>query len=1409
MTTTTSTTTSHFQKLPDYYTNIEECTNASKNFNKQQSNPRYKNFNQTEFTAGDEQQFNLYRDTTNSQSLPIDLSSNIFQDLLTTDYWKDYSNLDGTCVINTFRYIFNKFKKGIFVKILNNSLKVFLPFSKNNFTNEWSSQIYIDPQFKNLEDFMQYIFTLENRNFNPKRVNNDITTWYANNCLVRLEYPINEGDTNVSNVKNMLEELCNSRTIPDIEFFINRRDFPILTKHHTEPYYHIWNTTDKPLLSHNYEKYSPILSMCVTDNYADVLIPIHEDWGRVKSQENIWFPKGCKVYNTFTTSWINKIPTAVFRGSSTGCGTTIESNNRLKLSKLSSTFGNDQEDNIPFLDAGITSWNLRPRKLKNEKYLKTININSLPISLVDKLTPEQQSHYKYIVNVDGHVTAFRLSYELNMGSVILLVKSKWKIWYSDMLIPYKHYVPIKEDLSDLLDRIKWCKKNDDKCEEIAKNARQFYETYLNKKGILDYLQKTFTDLKKVIGNYQYNVKTPLEIQTIIEKENIYTHSLFHPAIPNISSFSTSSTILENVTPLPSYARSYGLLQAIQWIISIADGDLLKVSKFTKNIVDTKLISITERSFYNFPIILKSSLEAEEKKIENIHEIFVGMNCINNLIKYIPNFVYTLGMYKTKITNNEIVLNSLWPSRIDGIFEKLNGQTLSEYIKGSTFNMKNFLFMVIQICLSLEIAQNNCCFVHNDLTPWNIIIQSTGTKLVEFDYIVNYDNIIRIKTNLIPVIIDYGRSHVIYEGIHYGIVNPYKTSKIQDIISLILTTVSEIITFQTLNFEDMKDIFYFYNFITNTTYCKGKANTVRDIRNFIQHAKKYPELISSNKYELENRTPMDLVKYLLDYKKYSFEYEKTNVYVPKMNNHSAKKIYDKLLNLNIENDGICTSYPNPKNIFFLYYAAQSIYDVTKNESVKKFYKEQINLLKKQKDVEQKIAYEIKGNFSKLDQEDFTDTIFLSLEKLNILKEKYNKIKENTNDYSVYREIIIDVLLNNGEFKLSEEERDTYTNNFKNLLNTNPVNIKNNIANIKTLNFIDAEINNYNKVEHNKVGHNKKSNTIPLLESKINEVETNEVENNFIIDIVNEETKIAEEVLNLPSELYKEITKDLNNLDNLIEGPNQDQQSREAGKSVCDLIALCNKLFGFMRYEFEEDDNNLPIIYTKLTAKNLNKLGIMNYKDANDYGYINATFFIKNDKLIVEYTNTDENQETKVVENKYKKLRKCLLKTKYDASLHSLNALGYNTSVKHLYNDASILKNPLVTYFIKKTDQIFNKLIMNNESSEASNISDNGEIEAIVADLEYKKLLTLEMFKTDTEKLEELLIKEIGINYPKKNISEKDKIKVKFLIQSVKESVLLLSLKEDVNEYIAEYKTNSSEMKIPDNSNWLIKDKVLVG
>ena len=74
------TTTSQFQKYPDFFGSREECEKYLKS--REQTNPRYRGFTQATFTAGDEQQFQQFRDETNNQvCIPnIDLSQNIYSD---------------------------------------------------------------------------------------------------------------------------------------------------------------------------------------------------------------------------------------------------------------------------------------------------------------------------------------------------------------------------------------------------------------------------------------------------------------------------------------------------------------------------------------------------------------------------------------------------------------------------------------------------------------------------------------------------------------------------------------------------------------------------------------------------------------------------------------------------------------------------------------------------------------------------------------------------------------------------------------------------------------------------------------------------------------------------------------------------------------------------------------------------------------------------------------------------------------------------------------------------------------------------------------------------------------------------------------------------------------------------------
>ncbi len=1052
-------TTRFFQNNPDFFDDKDICVKSS--VDKVQTNPRYKNFKQNNFTAGDEEQFQEYRNPVNGSGCnqPISMKNNIFQETPTSDYWGKYEQVGAESVINTFRYIFNKFKKGVFIKVKDNKLDVFLPFSKASFVNEWSDKMEVDPnKYAKPKDFIKYVTELAGYRFNPRYINENIDQWYGNNCLIRYEFPIQEGDSNIGNVKNMLEELCASRKLPDIELFINRRDFPILTRDGTEAYDNIWGSNQVPLVSHLYNKYIPILSMSNSDRYADITIPTWDDWARVQSKEGIYFPKTCREYDdSFATRWENKKPTAVFRGGTTGCGVTIDTNPRLKAAYLSS-LGKLDSDGYRFLDAGISNWNVRPRKNKDSRYLQTIEVKNLPFGLSERLSPEEQSNYKYIIHIEGHVEAFRLSLELSMGSVILMVESQWRLWYSSMLIPYKHFVPVKSDLSDLFEQIKWCKTHDSECKEIAENSKDFYNKYLQKNGILDYMQKTFIDLKKEMGDYLYNENSPLDVQLDTEKKLVESSMNYYPT--------TSKNDIELFT-IPSVGRSNTLLEGVKWVINwvVKNRDFETESKEISKIFSNKLGDITVRRMLGFDFAVKSTKDPKKTK-EHMHESFVGLHGTNKVLSYIPNFAYIFGSYIGKDGSYNV------------ISEHIKGMSLFEYIKSPNFDFNEYMFVLVQLSLAIKVAQNTCGLVHYDLTPWNVMLQFSP-RPITFNYKISHDKVVKISTSIIPVIIDYGKSHIVHEGVHHGFVNMFKASKVQDIFTMLITSLDSL---NRLSPNDFTKMFTIANFMTGNTYRKKPFANSQDLRNFLRYSRKYANLISTDKYELEDLGPMDLVNHILKIDPMSNKISVTNVYIDYMNRGNSTQVYEYITSGTTEE--IISSYkniflrlngctlPQPKNLLFIYYAAQSIdaslksvrsdmlrYLNKKNidpaphvkiaddviEFVTRFYSDKIN-----KTGQKSIDYNLTGK-KELVQAKYTEETFLSPSKIKDMIQK-----DEGTDMSGYKEKIDYIFVNNGIFRIGENDRKYYQDNLKALLETESFSMMNNKANVKSLRVIAGKI-----------------------------------------------------------------------------------------------------------------------------------------------------------------------------------------------------------------------------------------------------------------------------------------------------------------------------------------------------------------
>lgn len=837
------TTTDHLQKIPTFYTSLKEC-DAQRN-SRIVTNQRY-NYTHFCFTAGDIDQFETYRDMSSSQQN----QNNDNTSSLSLNRWsplppheqtllEKYKNVSTETVDNTFRYLFEKFKKGIFIKIKNNKLSVFLPFSKNDYVNEWSGYMKQPESFKTMTDFLIYSSQLQGYQIDQTKINQYPNKWYANNCLIRTEYPISENDRGLSNLKDMFETLCEKRKIPDIELFINKRDFPLLTRlGDYEPYDHIYGTELHPLVSHRYHRHIPILSTVSGNFYADVAIPTAEDWARVQSQEKTgdhykYFAPDCKNYNfDFSKPWNERIPTAIFRGSSTGCGTTPETNPRLKASVLSTQSPID-ENGIRYLDAGITKWNLRPRKHRSSSILQLIDTMKLP-PLVQSMSPEQQANYKYILHLDGHVSAFRLSLELSMGCVLLIQESKYQMWFRKYLIEGVHYLSVKEDLSDLFDKIKWCKEHDQECEIIAQNAKDFYNEYLRRDGILDYLQLLFFQLKQTMGDYFYN-KCNVQ-QLLRDRELSYLRDLHKNKKNDLFDFSSIKMKININRNYPAMRGLKKILQERSFSIDDYKSEILHETR------DTKVSVIRPLSQLSFLV------KHTTRNNEWVNEAFCGINRINAILQEIPHFRFT---YDVDLQNQTV------------ISEHIEGPTFKKFISDGC-SMEDFISVIEMIILALAVAQDRFGFIHYDLYPWNIIIHQSEKPIIITYQFKTY--VFTVTTRIVPIIIDYGRSHIISKDEkHYGTIEPFKTILYQDCFCLLVSSIAEIASRtkqQIYNQKDTQTLMNLLNFYANTNLLKQPIEKYKDLLGFISVQKKYNEMIYGNKCDLINKDPTELIFYLL-------------------------------------------------------------------------------------------------------------------------------------------------------------------------------------------------------------------------------------------------------------------------------------------------------------------------------------------------------------------------------------------------------------------------------------------------------------------------------------------------------------------------------------------------------------------
>ena len=76
------------------------------------------------------------------------------------------------------------------------------------------------------------------------------------------------------------------------------------------------------------------------------------------------------------------------------------------------------------------------------------------------------------------MAAYRLPYLLAGGSLVLKQDSDYYEHFYHRLEPWVHYVPLQRDLSDVVEKVKWGRGNEERAQQMASHAFQFVQSHL-------------------------------------------------------------------------------------------------------------------------------------------------------------------------------------------------------------------------------------------------------------------------------------------------------------------------------------------------------------------------------------------------------------------------------------------------------------------------------------------------------------------------------------------------------------------------------------------------------------------------------------------------------------------------------------------------------------------------------------------------------------------------------------------------------------------------------------------------------------------------------------------------------------------------------------------------------------------
>ena len=99
-----------------------------------------------------------------------------------------------------------------------------------------------------------------------------------------------------------------------------------------------------------------------------------------------------------------------------------------------------------------------------------------------KISLWEHLKYKFVMTLEGNDVASNLKWVMSSNSLAVMPRPKYETWFMEgTLVPGYHYVEIRDDFSDLPEKMAYYAAHPEEAERIAAHAHEYIAQFRNKR----------------------------------------------------------------------------------------------------------------------------------------------------------------------------------------------------------------------------------------------------------------------------------------------------------------------------------------------------------------------------------------------------------------------------------------------------------------------------------------------------------------------------------------------------------------------------------------------------------------------------------------------------------------------------------------------------------------------------------------------------------------------------------------------------------------------------------------------------------------------------------------------------------------------------------------------------------------